>query len=172
MRRILYAVSHRLLLFAFATAVPLSALAQTKIAATIDCDKAEPRHVIPIPDRQGFAFVISQYKCTWPKSVGIAGAQSKDFVNTSFNEAAGPSVQSTAMGVSTFDSGDKTFSRSTGRFDLKAGTITGKWTYTGGTGKLSGIKGGGTYFCKVKGPEPGVGYSCDIKGNYTLATTK
>ena len=163
-------MTHRLLLFAFATAVASSAVAETKIAATIDCDKAEPRYVIPIPDRQGFALVISQSKCTWLKGVGIAGAQSKDFINTTFNEVAGPSVQSTGMGVSTFDSGDKTFSRSTGKFDVKAGTTTGKWTYTGGTGKLSGIKGGGSYLCKAKGTEPGVGYSCDIKGSYTLAT--
>ena len=162
-------MSHRLLLFAFATTVASSAAAQTKIAATIDCDKAEPRHVIPIPDREGFALAISQHKCTFAKGAAIASAQAKDFVNTSFNEVAGPSVQSTSMGVTTFDSGDKTFSRSTGKFDLKAGTITGKWSYTGGTGKLSSIKGGGTYLCKLKGTEPGVGYGCDIKGDYTLA---
>ena len=162
-------MNHRLLLFACATAVASSAFAQAKLQGSFDCDKAEPRYVIPVPDRQGFALAISQYKCTWTKTVAIAGATTKDFVSTSFNEVAGPSVQSMSVGVTTLDSGDKTFTRSTGKFDLKAGTIKGKWSYTGGTGKVSGIKGGGTFLCKLKGTEPGVGYTCDIKGNHTLA---
>ena len=76
------------------------------------------------------------------------------------------------MGVSTYDAGDKSFTRATGKFDVKAGTNTGKWTFLGGTGQLSGIKGGGTYACQAKGAEPGSGSTCDIKGSYTPPAAK
>ncbi len=162
----------RLLLFACASAVASSAVAQTKIAGSIDCDKSEPRHAIPVPDRQGFALIIGQNKCTWTKPVAIKGAQTKDFTNTGFSEVMGPSAHTTGLGVSTYDSGDKTFTRATGSVDGKAGTNIGKWMFVGGTGKLSGIKGGGTFVCKLKGPEPGAGYTCDVKGSYTLPAAK
>ena len=150
-------------------------MAQTKIAGSIDCDKSEPMHAIPVPEQQGFVFVIGQNKCTWPKPAAIKGAQTKDFTNftnTIFSEVMGPSVHTTGLGVTTYDTGDKGFTRQTGVVDGKAGTDTGKWTFTGGTGKLSGIKGGGSYVCKLKGPEPGAGYTCDIKGSYSLPVAK
>ena len=162
----------RLLLFACASAVASSAVAQTKIAGSFDCDKSDPMHAIPVPDQQGFVYIIGQNKCTWPKPVAIKGVHSKDFTNTGFSEVMGHSVHTTALGVTTYENGDKAFTRSTGKVDDKAGTATGKWTFTGGTGKLAGIKDGGTYACKLKGPEPGAGYSCDIKGSYTLPAAK
>ncbi len=41
----------------------------------------------------------------------------------------------------------------------------GTWNYTGGTGKLKGIKGKGTYACVASGDV----VSCDIEGEYQLA---
>jgi hypothetical protein len=52
------------------------------------------------------------------------------------------------------------------------GTSSGKWAFTLGTGKVSGIKGGGTYKCKMKSGESGAGYTCDTEGEYTLAAAK
>jgi hypothetical protein len=47
----------------------------------------------------------------------------------------------------------------------KTGTITGKWTFVSGTGKLKGIKGGGTY----KGTAAADGSAdVDVEGDYTL----
>jgi hypothetical protein len=51
-------------------------------------------------------------------------------------------------------------------------TASGKWIVTGGTGKLRGIKGGGTYTCKIKSAEPGAGYACNVEGEYTLPAAK
>ncbi len=155
-----------------ALALASGALAQTKISGSIDCDKADPRYVLPVPDREGFIFVMDQNKCTWPKHTTVEGLKAKDFVNTRSVEVAGGSAHTTAAGVTTYDNGDKLFTRSTGTTDVKALTSSGKWTITGGTGKLSGIKGGGTYTCQMKSAEPGAGYSCDVKGEYTLAAAK
>lgn len=160
------------LLVVCALALTSTALAQTKVSGSLDCNKGDPTYQIPVPDRDGFAFGMNQNKCTWSKGFSIQGLQPTEFINTAFNEIEGASGRSTAAGVNRFDNGDKVYSRSTGTHDLKASTVSGKWTYTGGTGKLSGIKGGGTYTCKMKSAEPGAGYTCEVAGEYTLPAAR
>jgi len=165
-------MTRRFLLFASALALTLSAFAQTKTSGSLDCDKSDPRHVIPIPDREGYSYLIGQNKCTWTKPIAIEGLEAKGFVNTVFNEVMGASVRTTALGVTTYGSGDKSYTHSSGTIDAKTMTSPGKWTFSGGTGKLRGIKGGGTYTCKMKSAEPNSGYTCDVDGEYTLPTAK
>jgi hypothetical protein len=160
------------LLFASALALTLSAFSQTKISGSVDCDKSDPRHVIPIPDRAGYAYLISQNKCTWTKPFAIEGLEAKGFVNTVFDEVMGASIRTTAMGVTTYNSGAKGYTHTSGTTDAKAMTSSGKWIFSGGTGKLGGIKGGGTYTCKMKSAEPGSAYTCDVEGEYTPPAAK
>jgi hypothetical protein len=47
---------------------------------------------------------------------------------------------------------------------LKAVALPVAWSFLGGTGKLKGIKGKGTFECKPAGEV----FSCDIEGEYTL----
>jgi len=161
-----------LLLFSCALAIASSVVAQTKISGSIDCDKADPMHVIPIPDREGFSYLIGQNKCTWTKPMTLEGLESKDFVNTVFHEIMGASICTTAIGATHYSNGDKMYSRSTGTSDLKAMTASGKWTFINGNGKLRGIKGGGTWTCKMKSAETGAGYTCEVEGEYTLPAAK
>ena len=165
-------VTRQFVLVVCALALTSSALAQTKISGSLDCDKGDPKYMIPVPDREGFAFVMDQNKCTWPKHSPVEGLQPKEFINTRFNEVTGASTRTTAAGVSRYDNGDRLYTRSTGTAELKALTSSGKWTISGGTGKLSGIKGGGTYTCKMKSAEPGAGYTCEVEGEYTLPAAK
>lgn len=156
------------LLFASALALTLSAFAQTKTSGSLDCDKWDASHVIPIPDREGYSYVIGQNKCTWTKPIAIEGLEAKGFVNTVFDEVMGASVRITASGVTTYGSGDKSYTHSSEAIHAKAMTSSGKWTVSGGTGKLHGIRGGGTYTCKMKSTEPGSAYSWDVEGEYAL----
>jgi hypothetical protein len=165
-------MKRQLLFIACALALASSAVAQTKFSGSLDCDKADPRYGIPIPDRPDFAYAVSQNKCTWPKGGSLEGLQAKELVNTTFLEVMGASGHSTATGVTRYDNGDKLYTRSTGTTDLKALTVSGKWTVTDGTGKLRGIKGGGTYACKLKSEESGAGYTCDVEGEYTVPAAK
>jgi hypothetical protein len=50
--------------------------------------------------------------------------------------------------------------------DGKAGETKGTWSYTGGTGKLKGVKGGGTF--KVTFADDGSS-TAEVEGEYTLA---
>jgi hypothetical protein len=149
-----------------------SALAGTTILGSLDCDKSDPRYVIPVPDREGFAFVMDQNRCAWTKQSPVAGLQPTGFVNTRFVEVTGATVRTTASGVTTYDNGDKVFTRSTASGGVKESTSSGRWTITGGTGKLRGIKGGGAYTCRMKSEEPGAGYTCEVGGEYTLPAAK
>jgi hypothetical protein len=150
--------------------MPLSAVAQTKITGSLDCEKADPMHVIQIPEREGFSYVIAQYKCAWDASVDEL--KTKDYLNIVFSEVMGASVRTTSTGVARYSNGDRLYSHNTGTRDPKTLTSTGKWTYTLGTGKLRGIKGEGTYTCKRKSAEPDAGITCTSAGEYTLPAAK
>ena len=63
--------------------------------------------------------------------------------------------------------GDKMYGRFHGSATLKDGapdTAEGAWEFAGGTGKLKGIKGKGTYK-GTAGPE---GITYEVEGEYTL----
>jgi hypothetical protein len=157
-------------LFGLLPMIPQGAVAQTKIPGSLDCEKADPMHVIQIPERAGFSYVIAQYKCTWDAS--IEGLKSKDYVNTVFSEVMGTSVRTTSTSFARYSNGDRLYIHNTGTRDLKTLTSSGKWTYTLGTGKLRGIKGEGTYTCKRKSAEPDAGITCTSEGEYTLPAAK
>ncbi len=84
----------------------------------------------------------------------------------------GSTIRITATGVTHYVNGDRGYTRSVGTRNQKTLTSSGKWTYVFGTGKLLGIKGSGTYTCKMKSAEPDAGYTCESEGEYTLPTAK
>jgi hypothetical protein len=161
-----------LLLVVCILAISMSAVAQTKLVAALDCDKADPQYTIQAPDREGFFYRINQNKCTWTKGSVLAGIESKDVVNVGFNDARGAAVGLAHTQVTHYINGDKVFVAGTGNFIPKTLVGSGKWSYTGGTGKFRGLKGGGTYVCKSKSADANAGYICDVEGEYTLTAAK
>jgi len=145
-----------------------SASAQTKISGTLQCGKADTQQVVPVGDRPDHSLGVQQFKCTWSKPLEIEGAKSKDDVLTETNDISGSTVRTRGFGVGTLDSGDKSFISYQGTSAMKDGTLEsgkGTWGFTGGSGKLKGIKGKGTYTCAPSGD----GYSCNVDGEYQLA---
>jgi hypothetical protein len=158
------------LAFACILAISMSVAAQTKLVATIDCQKADLQHTIAIPDQQGFEYQISQNKCTWRKGSALEGIESKDAVNVIFDDVRGAAIRTTHTQVTHYTNGDKVFVTGTGNLNQKTSANSGKWSYTGGTGKFRGIKGSGTYTCKST--DANGNYSCDVEGEYTLPAAK
>jgi len=152
MRRILFAIA--LACFGAATAA-----AQTKVSGTLQCGQPEQEHEIPVGDLPDHSLALQQLKCSYTKAMEIAGAKSVSTVVTITNEVTGDTIRARGCQVVTMDSGDKVFisHEGTGTPDGQDGT----WSFTGGTGKLKGIKGKGTYSCSSSG--------CDIAGEYQLA---
>jgi hypothetical protein len=144
------------------------ALAQTKVTATMACGKPDPQQMIAVGDRPDHALGVQQFKCDWTQPMELAADKSKDGQSTETVEIIGNKAQARGRHVTTMQSGDKVFVWYQGTTTIKDGApldSKGTWAYSGGTGKLKGIKGKGTYACS---PWAG-GLSCAIEGDYELA---
>jgi hypothetical protein len=145
-----------------------AATAQTKTSGTIDCKQASDTKPIEVGDVNGHMMGVGKATCTWSKPMEIAGAKTKEGSSVSFDDMMGAKYTGRGVHVSTMDSGDKILVKFQGGGTLKDNKLvsdTGTWSYTGGTGKMKGIKGKGTYKGKTN-PDGSMTY--DIEGDYTL----
>jgi len=153
------------LLLACAAALP--AAAQTKISGTESCAKPDPSYSVDVGDA-GHALILQKTACTWNTQMVIEGSKATGSVDVSTTDMRGMKGMINGYATVTLDSGDKFLVRYGGpAMASKDGsaTYTGKWTFISGTGKLKGIKGGGTY----KGAGKADGSStADIEGEYTM----
>jgi hypothetical protein len=157
-----------LLSFLVVFALAAVASAQTKVSGTLQCAKPDQQQAIAVGDRPNHSFVISQTKCTWTKPFEIAGIQTKEDVYTGFNEISGNRARGQLYGVVAMTNGDKYYVRGQGSATLKNGVLEsaeGTWSFVGGTGKLKGLKGKGTY--KTKYAPDGTA-TAEAEGEYEL----
>jgi len=125
-----------------------AASAQTKQSGTAQCAKPDVQHVIPVGDAPDHSLALTQLKCTFTKPLEMGGAKSKEGVNTETSDFSGSTSRTRGFHIATMDSGDKYFVRYRGTGTTKDGNLVsakGSWEYTGGTGKLKGLTGKGTY---------------------------
>ncbi|HEY6928046.1 MAG TPA: hypothetical protein VJA66_00085 [Thermoanaerobaculia bacterium] len=155
--------------FVCALALAAAATAQTKTSGTLQCSKSDPLNMVEVGDHPGHAFVLAKTACTWSKPMEIEGAQTKDGVSVGTEEMNGGKSSGSGSHWSNMSSGDKIFVRFQGKStydkDGKMLTSKGTWSYTGGSGKLKGIKGKGTYDGKGS-PDGTATYA--VEGDYTL----
>ena len=144
-------------------------LAQTKISGTLQCSASGPgeQHVIEVGDRPNHSLIIGKGTCTWPKPMEIAGTQTKEETGASSTEVTGTKWRDHGYAVITFANGDKAYASEQSSGTVKGGLIEGQgtWTFTGGTGKLKGIKGKGTYKSKT---EADGSSTAEVEGEYEL----
>ena len=99
----------------------------------------------------------------------MAGLKSTTITVAMAVDLTGAKAQAQDRGyvVITMDNGDKAYVRLQGTSSVKEGALTaeGTWSYTGGTGKLKGLKGEGTY--KGSGVLGGAGEN-QVEGEYSL----
>ena len=156
-----------LLAFTFLTLTATVATAQNKITGDGKCGKPDPQQSIDVGDRAGHALVLLKFSCTWTNPYEMAGLKAKDYTGTATSDVTGGKGQDRGYVVVTMDNGDKAFLRFTGSgTTAKDGASTGEgtWSYTGGTGKLRGLIGKGTY--KSTGNADGA--EDHVEGEYTV----
>lgn len=142
--------------------------AQTKISGTVHCAKSDEQHVLQVGDQPGHTYMISQGKCTWTKPMEIAGTQTKEDLGTNFDEVRGNKSQGHGYVVGTMANGDTMYVHIQGSATLKDAAVTsarGTWSFAGGTGKLKGVKGKGTYI--GKGESDGSA-TYEVEGEYEV----
>jgi hypothetical protein len=144
-------------------------LAQTKISGTLQCGKADgiEQHQLEVGDRPNHSFLIDKGKCTWAKPIEIAGSQSKEYIGAESVEINGTKYHDNVYATITHANGDKSYVHGQGTGILKDGAPEGEgtWTFTGGTGKLKGIKGKGTFKSKYAADGSG---TVEVEGEYEL----
>ena len=149
------------------------AAAQTKISGAGKCTaKPEVQQAVEVGDRAGHAMVLTKQACAWTTPLEMAGLKSKTYtVAIASDQSAGKS-QDRGYVVVTMENGDKAFVRIQGTsVSTKDGapqSDDGTWSYTGGTGKLKGLTGKGTY----KGSAVADGFEDHIEGEYSLPAAK
>lgn len=154
--------------FLLAMAIAAGASAQTKISGTTQCQKADPSHMIEVGDMPGHSLGVGKSMCTWTKPMEIEGLKAKDGYSVFTMHMSGDKSNSSGTHSDTMDNGDKIYVSFEGITTMKDGAMmadAGKWHYTGGTGKLKGIHGGGTY----KGTaNPDGSTTYEVEGTYSL----
>jgi hypothetical protein len=154
-----------LLFLGILVAASLSA-ATASGTATCKMDPASPAPVA-VSDQPNHALAIGTAQCTWT-GFSVAGQAYKDGVSTSMSEILGNASASNGYHVATTSTGDTATAKFQGKGTLKDGknvTDGGTWTFTGGTGKLKGITGNGTY-SGTANPDGSMAYKVD--GEYSL----
>ena len=143
--------------------------AQTKISGQATCSKPEIGPMVDVGDQPGHSMAIEKLTCTWAKPLEMEGLKAKDGTSVATGEMWASKMTSTGMHVGTMDNGDKYFVSLHDTTKMKdgkpAGMGMGTWSYTGGTGKLKGIKGKGTY--KMTYNADGSA-SVDVEGDYII----
>jgi hypothetical protein len=149
------------------------AAAQTKMSGTGKCvGKPDAQQMIEVGDRAGHSLVIVKQTCTWTQPIEIAGLKSKTYSPAVSADMTGDKSQDRGYVTVVMENGDKAIVRFTGSAMYgKDGNPTsdeGTWTFAGGTGKLKGLKGKGTY----KGKAGADGFEDTVEGEYTLPAAK
>ncbi len=152
--------------FLFASAVG----AQTKVSGQHKCDKApEVVGTADAGDKPGHSLAVVKNTCKWTTPMEMEGGKTTDGTSVAFLEMTATRASSNGTYVGNMDSGDKyfvSFRDSGPAKDGKPGVTKGTWSYTGGTGKLKGITGKGTYTVT---PNADGGAVVDVEGEYSIA---
>jgi len=149
-----------------------SAAAQTKISGTVQNAKPDPAYSIDAGDHPGHTVMLQKTAVTWSTPMEIAGEKTKDGFDVATVEMWATKSTDSGTHVSNMDNGDKLFVSFHGAStvkDGKPGTEQGTWYFTGGTGKLKGLKGKGTYTGTFN--DDGTA-TVQVEGEYTLPAGK
>ena len=142
--------------------------AQTRISGTLQCGKADPVHSIEVADQGKAVMNLVKVPCTWSKTFDMAGVAVKDGYSVAATEVEGGKTKEHGIHVGTMANGDKYDVHFQGTGTVKpdhSGTVSGTWTFEGGTGKLKGLTGKGTY--KTTANADGTGTAL-VEGDYKL----
>ena len=140
--------------------------AQTRISGTLSCTKPDPAYSIEVGDTGSSVMSLVKVPCTWSKSFDMAGVAVKDGYSVAAGEGNAGKTKDHGIHVGTMANGDKytVHFQSTGTVKADhSGNASGTWSFDGGTGKLKGLTGKGTY--KSVNNADGTG-SSEVEGEY------
>jgi hypothetical protein len=141
----------------------------TKISGTLHCQKGTS-NAVEVGDEAGHALAVGKSPCTWTKPMTIGGSTTKEGTSSNLSDARGNVSSDHGYHVGTMANGDKYFVRFDGRSETNKGVLQsqiGRWGFVGGTGKLTGLQGRGTY--KTSAAAADGSTNVEVEGEYRLA---
>jgi len=145
--------------------------AQTKFSGACNLGKPDPNYTVTVGDRPGHAMELVKLKCMWTKGE-LGGVALKEEDDTATIDVSGNTSRYRGYAVGTTVDGDKYFGPFEGTMIYDKNVLvkdTCTWKFSGGTGKLKGLKGNGT--CTAKFDATGAEV-LDVKGEYQLGEAK
>jgi len=153
------------------------ALAQNHISTTVKCDgKPDTQQSVEVGDQPGHVLILEKggggSNCTWSVPMQIGGLKATAITSADTVDLIGTKFQMQGYSVIAMENGDEGYARFQGAGNVKEGIATaeGTWSFTGGTGRLNGLKGKGTF--KTSGPPEGGPGELKMEGGYSLPDTK
>ena len=143
--------------------------AQTKVSGAQKCDKPEVVGTQEVTDKAGHTMSLVKYSCKWTTPMEMEGLKTKDGASVAFSDVTATRASADGTYVENMENGDKyfvSFRDSSAMKDGKPGAAKGTWSYTGGTGKLKGVSGKGTYGVTVNADGTA---SVTVEGEYSIA---
>jgi len=160
-----------LILIGVASLYSATATAQTKFSGTSTCGKPDPQTMLPAGDSADHQYGVEQIKCSWSTPMEIGSDKAKEGLATELVEVRGDKVIFRGFYLVTMESGDKAFIPYRGEGTAKDGKPTdskGTVMFVGGSGKLKGMSGNGSFSCTAAADG---GLSCSVEGEYKLAAS-
>lgn len=154
--------------------LPFAARAQSKgaIAASSTCEYSVLHQTAPVGDGGEHSISLDQRVCEWNPAITIAGVKGDQYTSTGVDDVQFNRARDHGYAVGTMANGDKYFICYDGSSIMNGPTpvhLQGRWHFTGGTGKLAGLKGSGTYTAR---PTRGGRMLFSIKGKYTIPSVR
>lgn len=153
-------------LFVLALSFASVAAAQIEIAGTQHCPKPLALATTEAGDEAGHTMTLEKSTCTWLTPFEMAGEKATEGTFVAFSEASPTRAATNGTYVGNMANGDK-FYLTFRWVTLKDGhpeRVKGYWEFTGGTGKLTGLMGEGTYTAT----ENENGGEANMEGEYSI----
>ena len=166
----------RAVFFLAAVCLILSALVQAQVKGsfreTSVCGQSAVHQTVLINDDRQHSVSLDQRPCTSREPIEIAGLMGTEYVAYGVDDVQNGRSIDRGYVVGTMKNGDRYFLTYDGTATMNGNVpehLEGTWTFTGGSGRLKQLQGGGTYTAH---PTADGGMEFVIEGNYEVPSAK
>ncbi|HEX7424121.1 MAG TPA: hypothetical protein VF311_09600 [Terriglobales bacterium] len=132
------------------------------------CGNSSVHQTVLINDDRQHSVSLDQRPCTSKAPIEIGGLTGTEYISYGVDDVQNQHAVDRGYVVGTMKNGDRYFLRYEGTATMNGSIpdhLEGKWTFTGGSGRLKQLQGSGTYTAR---PTLDGGMEFIIQGNYEL----
>lgn len=156
-----------LLIAVLALSCLASAQNPAALSAVANCGLLDKSLTVAVDDRPNHTVTLARRLCRWKQPLVLAGSEGREYTTIGYDDVKDIDAQDQGYVTGSLASGDRYFIHYLGGSTLKDGQLklSGTWNFTGGTGRLAGLSGHGTY---AGTPTPDGGMTFEMRGEYLV----